>query len=175
MSRKSRSFSSFYQKYALLRQKDKPKDIDKTTRPQRLEYLPPCSGCGRGRTPRTKLEIKALEPLDRIICRRKRCEELKGIIKDTFEPDNLIIKINHYHYDKPIPEASQVKVAELPGGSSLTGRFELPCEPMDRGYLGEGKPSRLSTIPEEEVQPQFNASTKPTTAMVEEYVQRRRK
>ena len=85
-----------------------------------------------------------------------------------FKPNNLTIKVNHYHYGGYVPEVvSEVNVAELPGGSALMGRIELPCEPMDREYFGRaGRSNRLPTIIEE-VQPQINASTKPTTAMVE--------
>jgi hypothetical protein len=112
------------------------------------------------------MQIEAIEPLDRIICRRPKCEKFKGLIKDNFKPNNLTIKVNHYHYGVPIPEVlTQANVAELPAGSSLMGRIELPCEPMNREYSGRVRSGRLSTI-REEVRPRVNATTKPTIATV---------
>jgi len=77
------------------------------------------------------------------------------------KPCNLIIKINYYHYRESVPDTVlHNTVTELPGGSSATGRIELPSKQAKCEYLGIERPRRLHTILEEP--PQVNLSTKPT-------------
>src|SRR4051812_10768730 len=92
------------------------RDANKQQGSEQLVYLPACSRCGKRRRPRTHKD--AIEPLNQIICRRPECERLKGLIKNMSKPGNFIIKVNHYHYGKFIPETvPQNKVTELPGDS----------------------------------------------------------
>jgi hypothetical protein len=160
MSRKSRSSSSYYRKYARSTQRDKQ---------IKLNCLPPCSRCGGDRSPRNEAEMAMISPLDRIFCTRSECAKLKACIQDAIKPDNLTINIRHYHYyGRPDQEAtSRVNVAELPGMSSISGRAELASEPLNSRHQERPRPSRLSNILEE-VRPRSNSSTKPSAAMITE-------
>ncbi len=152
--------------------KEKVRDAKKQQEREQLVYLPACSGCGRNRKPRTHIDV--VEPLDQIICRRPGCERLKGLIKDMSKPGNLVINVNHYHYGESVPETvPQNKVAELPGGSSATGRIELPGELAKCEYFGTERPRRLRTILEEP--PRVELSTKPTMAEVMYAMQQRKR
>lgn len=148
MSRKSRSSTSYYRDHPLPVPKEKVKDAKKHQESEQLVYLPACSRCGKSRRPRTRMD--AVEALDQIICRRPGCERLKVLIKDMSKSENLVINVNHYHYGESFPKAvPQIKVTELPGGSSATGRIELPGELATCEYFGTERPRRLRTILEE--------------------------
>ncbi|KAH8726674.1 hypothetical protein GQ44DRAFT_152098 [Phaeosphaeriaceae sp. PMI808] len=170
MSRKSRSSTSYYRDHPLLLGKDKVRGDSKHQESEQLVYLPVCSRCGKSRRPRTHIDV--VDPLDQIICRRPACERLKGLVKDILKLDNLVINVNHYHYGESLPKAvPQNKVAELPEGSSATGRIELPGELAKCEYFGTERPRRLRTILEEP--PRVDLSTKPTMAELMYVMQRK--
>ena len=91
---------------------------------EQLVHLPPCSCCGKHRTPRRH---DAIQPLDQIICRRRGCEKLKSLIKDISTPSDIVIKINHYHFGQKGPvQVPEIEPPEKCEGSSAIGRVELP-------------------------------------------------
>jgi hypothetical protein len=115
---------------------------------ERLTYLPPCSYCGKDRTPRRH---NAIQPLDQIICRRRGCEKFKGLIKGAAKSSDIIIKVNHYHYGKTVPgRVPQNEAHEMSGSSLPIVGAELPGEMADRKYFKEDTWSLLRTIVEEE-------------------------
>ena len=161
MGRQSRSSTSSYRDCSPPAQSEKAR-----TSSERPVYLPPCSRCGKGRTPRT--DIDTVHPLDRIICRRPECDRFKRLVQGMVKPGNLVVKVTHYHYSEAIPKpAPQNKIAELPGGSSTMGRIELPAELLNCQYSGAGGPRYLHPILEGGP-PQIDVSNKPTSAVAEE-------
>jgi hypothetical protein len=86
----------------------------------------------------------------------------KGLVKDIFRPNNLIIKVNYYHCGSTPDTVSPVNIAELPGSFPIKDGIELPCEPVNRGHLNSGRPGRLETILEEPCPP-VRTSMKPAT------------
>jgi hypothetical protein len=165
MSRKNRSSTSYYQEYVPSMQREKAQEPWRSKRRARqpLEYPLPrndkCSRCGRGRSDRTHRET---EPLERIIYAR-----VKSLLNAVFKPNNLVIKINYYHYSNSTSEAIKPgNVTELPGGSSPMDRIELPGEPVNCSYSGRRRSTRLPTVLED-VSPLIDTSTKPSSVMVE--------
>lgn len=176
MDRQSRSSTSYSRDCSPPAPREKVRTSREQKVDQQLLYLPPCSRCGKRRTPRT--DMHTIHPLDQIICRRPECARFKHLVQGMAKPANLVIKVNHYHYDQATPKpALQDKIAELPRGSSVAGRIELPAELSNRQYSGAGRPRYLHTVLEGRP-PQIDVSNKPTSTVAEtvhELKQRRRK